>query len=170
VSDESLLFAARNRVLQLLARNAPGGSTLRVRLHRLRGVKIGEETFIGADALIETAYPHAVSIGRGVAIGIRSIIIAHFRDPLPAGRPSVRIEDDVYIGPGAIVLPNVTIGYGAVVTAASVVTKSVPPLTMVQGNPAVPVARCGVPLGMRTPLAEFYRNLRPIESSRETTG
>jgi acetyltransferase-like isoleucine patch superfamily enzyme len=157
-----LLFGARNRLLQGVARYAPGGESLRVRLHRLRGVSIGEGTFIGTDALIETSYPYLVVIGNDVAIGIRTIIIAHFRGPVPRDRPTVRIEDEVFVGPGVIVLPNVTIGYGAVVTAGSVVTRSVPPLTMVQGNPAKPVGRCGVPLGMKTPLSEFYRRLRPL--------
>jgi acetyltransferase-like isoleucine patch superfamily enzyme len=112
--------------------------------------------------LIETSYPQLVSIGNEVAIGIRSVIIAHFRGPIPRDRPSVRIEDQAFLGPGVIILPNVTVGYGAVVTAGSVVAKSVPPLTMVQGNPARPIAKCGVPLGMTTPLKEFYAKLRPL--------
>ena len=64
-------------------------------------------------------------------------------------------------------LPGVTIGRGAVVMAGSVVTRSVPPMTMVQGNPAAPVAKCGVPLGANTPLGEFYRALQPLRSRRE---
>jgi serine acetyltransferase len=52
-----------------------------------------------------------------------------------------------------------------VVTAGSVVTSSVPPLTMVQGNPARPVARCGIPLSLRTPPGEFYRRLQPLRSA-----
>jgi acetyltransferase-like isoleucine patch superfamily enzyme len=160
---EPLLSAFKNRMLQGFARYAPGAKTLRVRLHRWRGVSIGDGTFIGTDALIETSYPHLVSIGSEVAIGIRSVIIAHFRGPLPTGRPSVRIEDKAFIGPGVIILPNVTIGYGAVVTAGSVVAKSVPPMTMVQGNPARAIGKCGVPLGMTTPLKEFYRHLRPVD-------
>jgi acetyltransferase-like isoleucine patch superfamily enzyme len=166
--SEPRLLGARNRVLQAVAQHAPGATTLRVRLHRWRGVSIGDGTFIGTDALIETSYPHLVVIGANVAIGIRSIIIAHFRGPTPQ-RPTVRIEDDAFIGPGVIILPNVTIGRGAVVAAGSVVTKSVAPLTMVQGNPAQPVGRCGVALGMKTPLDEFLRKLRPIER-REDTG
>jgi acetyltransferase-like isoleucine patch superfamily enzyme len=78
-------------------------------------------------------------------------------------RVSVRIEDDVFIGPGVMIMPNVTIGAGAVIAAGSVVTRSVAPLTMVQGNPAKPIARCGLPLGMNTPIKEFYRGLTPIE-------
>jgi acetyltransferase-like isoleucine patch superfamily enzyme len=161
----------RNRALQVLALYAPGGDSTRVLLHRLRGVEIGERTWIGSDTLIEPSYPHRVVIGDRVAIGIRVLILAHFahhgrnRETSEGAldeRVSVRIEDDVFIGPGAIIMPNVTIGAGAVITAGSVVTRSVAPLTMVQGNPAKPIARCGVPLGLDTPIKEFYRRLTPI--------
>ncbi len=164
----------RNRFLQIIARFAPGATTLRPKLHRWRGVRIGEGVFIGTDALLETSRPHLVEIGDGVAIGIRATIIAHFRASTKADRAgdekkvSVRIQDDVFIGPGVIILPNVTIGHGAVVTAGSVVSRSVPPLTMVSGNPAKPMARCGVPLGMKTPLKEFYRKLKPIRGDEGT--
>ena len=169
----SAMRGALNRVLQLIARNAPGAQSLRVWLHRARGVHVGEGVFIGTDAIIETSMPHLVHIGDGVAIGIRSTIIAHFRGGLKtdaAGKPiiSVRVEEDAFLGPGVIVLPNVTIGRGAVVNAGSVVTRSVPPLTMVQGNPAKEVATCGVPLGMKTPLKEFYRQLKPIRKPGST--
>ncbi len=158
------MSGAKNRLLQLLALYAPGATTLRPRLHRWRGVSIGRDVFISTDVILETAYPGLVSIGDEVVIGIRSVIIGHFRleEDEPLQGPSVRIENQVFVGPGVFVLPNVTIGHGAVVNAGSVVTRSVPPLTMVQGNPAVPVARCGIPLGARTPLKEFYRVLRPI--------
>lgn len=165
---EGLLSGLKNRILQVLARYAPGATGLRVRLHRMRGVKIGTGVFIGTDALIETSRPWLVSIGNDVAIGIRTTIIAHFRGGIKADQKaderelSVRIEDDAFLGPGVIVLPNVTIGRGAVVTAGSVVTRSVPPMTMVQGNPAKAIARCGVPLGLKTSLKEFYRQLKPI--------
>lgn len=167
---ERPISGLRNRLLQVVALYIPGATTTRVRLHRMRGVRIGEGAFIGTAALIETSYPHLVSIGHNVNIGIRAIIIAHApMSPLPTGREneasfSVRIEDDAFIGPGAIVLANVTVGRGAVVTAGSVVTRSVPPMTMVRGNPAVAVARCGVPLGIHTPPQEFYRHLRPIRA------
>lgn len=156
-----------NRSLQIVARFSPGATTVRVWLHRLRGVHVGPGTFIGTDALIETSKPHLVYVGSRVAIGIRTVIIAHFRGPepsAPAGerRYTVRIEDEVFIGPGVIILPNVTIGRGSVVNAGSVVTRSVPPMTVVQGNPAVEVARCAIPLGLDTPLREFQRSLKPI--------
>jgi acetyltransferase-like isoleucine patch superfamily enzyme len=157
---------AWRRLLQLLALYGPGAETLRVKLHRARGVRIGEGSFIGTAVIIETAFPHLVQIGNGVDIGMRTTIVAHQQgEHADESKPSVVIEDDVFIGPGAIVLPHVTIGHGAVVNAGAVVTKAVPPLTMVSGNPAAPVARCGVPLGRRTPLREFYGRLKPIRRS-----
>ena len=157
------LRGAKNRLLQVVALYAPGAETFRVKLHRARGVRIGDGTFISTGAIIETAFPELVWIGANVLIGIRTVIIAHFRDGEPvANIPPVRIEDDVFVGPGSIVLPRVTIGQGAVVAAGSVVTQSVAPMTLVQGNPAVAVARCGVPLGVKTPYWEFQRHLRRL--------
>lgn len=165
--DETLLGGIKNRILQSLAKNAPGSTTLRVWLHRMRGVKIGQGVFIGTEALIDTSHPHKIVIGEKVSIGIRCILIAHFDNKgdalLRSRKPSLVIEDEVFIGPGAIILPNVRIGKGAVVMAGSVVTKSVPPYTMVQGNPAVPVATCGISLTRETPMWEFYKKLRPIK-------
>ena len=155
---EGILSGTKNRLLQLAARFAPGAMTLRVWLHRRRGVKLGRGVWIGYDAIIETAHPQLVSIGDGSAIGMRAMIIAHFRESR-----SVCIEQNVVIGPGAIILPNVTIGTGSVVTAGSVVTRSVPPMTVVQGNPARPVARCGVALSEGVSLREFVKRLKTLE-------
>jgi acetyltransferase-like isoleucine patch superfamily enzyme len=51
----------------------------------------------------------------------------------------IRIEDDVWLGASAIVTDGVTIGKGAVVAAGAVVTKDVPPHTVVGGVPAKPI-------------------------------
>ena len=154
---ENPLIGMKNRILHALARMGPGSTSLRVWLHRARGVKIGKGAFIGTDTIIETSQPWLVSIGDDVSISMRVTIIAHFHE-----MTKVRIEDQAFIGPGAVILPGLVIGKGAVVTAGSVVTNSVPPMTMVQGNPAVPVAKCGVPLLMGTNLSEFYLKLRPL--------
>jgi len=158
---ENILSGIRNRILQHLARILPGAMTLRVRFHRWRGVSIGSDVWIGYDSILETSHPHLIIIGNRVLISVRTTIVAHFH-----GSKGVHIEDDVWIGPGAIILPNVKIGRGAVVSAGSVVTTSVPSMTMVQGNPARPVAKCGVPLSMSTPIKEFLLNLRPVQKRR----
>src|SRR5437667_4822830 len=157
IRDERLLPGLKNRILQVLARIAPGATTVRVRLNRWRGVNIGKGVWIGYDAIIETSYPHLVTIRDRATIGIRTTIIAHNRE-----QRGVVIEEDVTLGPGVIVLPNVTIGRGAIVTAGSVVTKSVPPKTMVQGNPAQPIATVEIPFRLGISLKEFAKGLRPI--------
>ncbi|MFV0137790.1 sugar O-acetyltransferase [Streptomyces sp. HMX87] len=48
----------------------------------------------------------------------------------------VRVEDDVWIGAGALIMPGVTVGRGSLVGAGSVVTARVPPMTVVAGSPA----------------------------------
>lgn len=51
-------------------------------------------------------------------------------------RKPVKIEDDVWIAANVFVMPGVTIGRGAIVSASSVVNKSIPPFAIVSGNPA----------------------------------
>jgi acetyltransferase-like isoleucine patch superfamily enzyme len=48
----------------------------------------------------------------------------------------VTIEDDIWIGANAVILPGVTIGHHSVVAAGAVVTKDVPPHSLVAGVPA----------------------------------
>ena len=54
------------------------------------------------------------------------------------GHKEVIIEDNVWIGEQVIVLPGVQIGYGAIIGAGSLVTRNVPPNTIVTGTPAKP--------------------------------
>lgn len=82
-----------------------------------------------------------ITIGDGVFIAPKVNLITINHDPNPDnrsatyGRPIV-IEDKVWIGIGATVLPGVRIGYGSIIGANSVVTHDVPPMTIVGGNPA----------------------------------
>lgn len=154
---ENLFRGLRNRICQHLARILPGARSLRVSLHRARGVHIGKNVWIGYDVILDTSRPHLITIEDRASLSMRVTVIAHFRET-----QGVKIEQDAFIGPGVIILPNVTIGQGAVVTAGSVVTQSVPPMTVVQGNPAVPIAKCGIPLGEKVSLKDFSRRLRPL--------
>jgi serine acetyltransferase len=165
---ESLFRGFVNRVCQHFARFVPGAKSLRVALHRTRGVKIGENVWIGYDVILDTSRPFLITLEDGCVLSMRVTLLAHFREST-----GVKIEQDAFVGAGALILPNVVIGRGAVVAAGSVVTKSVPPMTMVQGNPAVPVAKCGIPMGPKTTLKEFTRSLRPItrkKASQAATG
>ncbi len=57
----------------------------------------------------------------------------------------VKIEDDVWIGMRSMILKGVTIGKGAVVASCSVVTKDVPAMTLVGGNPARIIKNIEIP-------------------------
>lgn len=59
----------------------------------------------------------------------------------PLRTAAIRLEDDVWLGARVVVLPGVTLGRGAVVAAGAVVTKDVPPLTIVGGVPAREIGR-----------------------------
>src|ERR1700751_1443100 len=98
---EEPLRGFKNRVLQHLARVLPGARTLRVALHRARGVQIGKNVWIGYDVILETSRPHLITIADGCSIGMRVSVIAHFRET--AG---VKIESDAFIGPGVLILPG----------------------------------------------------------------
>src|SRR6516225_4191278 len=127
---EGPLRGFSNRLLQHLARILPGASSLRVMLHRWRGVRVGKNVWIGYDVILDTSRPFLITLDDGCIVSMRVTVVAHFREST-----GVKIEPDAFIGPGAIILPNVVIGRGSVVTAGSVVTRSVPPMTVVQGNP-----------------------------------
>jgi acetyltransferase-like isoleucine patch superfamily enzyme len=51
-------------------------------------------------------------------------------------RSFVKIEDDCWIAANSVILAGVTVGKGSVVAAGSIVTKDVPPYSVVAGNPA----------------------------------
>lgn len=83
----------------------------------------------------EITIGNGVRIGRDVSIrdynGPHVIINDHYKNFAP-----VLICDHVWLCSGCTIMPGVTIGEGAVVAANSVVTKDVPPRTLVGGNPA----------------------------------
>lgn len=66
----------------------------------------------------------------------RSIMSSGHPTDLDLGEKPVKIDNDVWIGAGASVLRGVTLGEGAVIGTGAVVSKDVPPFTVVAGNPA----------------------------------
>lgn len=63
-----------------------------------------------------------------------------FRDMTPVHK-AIRVEEDVFIGARAVILPGVTIGRGAAIGAGTVVAKDVAPGAVVVGNPSREVRR-----------------------------
>ncbi|MDD3182479.1 MAG: DapH/DapD/GlmU-related protein [Alphaproteobacteria bacterium] len=75
-------------------------------------------------------------------------------------RDFVQIEDDVWIGFGAIILSGVSIGKGAIVAAGAVVTKDVEPYSIIAGNPARKI-------GERFSYAERARHEELLDKQKE---
>jgi acetyltransferase-like isoleucine patch superfamily enzyme len=110
---------------------------------RRSGMAIGAGTQINRDCVLDAR--GSLHIGDHVSISPEVVILTADHDHTAPGFPlrqrPVTIEDNVWIGMRALVLPGVRIGRGAVVAAGAVVTKDVDPLTVVAGIPARVVAR-----------------------------
>ncbi len=106
---------------------------------RKMGVKIGKNVDM-YDVSIDSLFPFLVEIGDNCIITGGTKILAHdaslsiFTNQYKVGR--VTIHDNVFIGMDAVIMPGVEIGPNAIIGANSVVTKTVPPNSVVAGAPA----------------------------------
>jgi acetyltransferase-like isoleucine patch superfamily enzyme len=159
--QRSLLRRVSNRGLHLLARYLPGSSSVRPFLHRLRGVQIGKEVFIGDDVYLENEHPDAVEIQDGVHISVRAIILAHTR-----GSGRIVIEKDAFIGVNTVIATSgnklLRIGEGSVIGAGVVITRDVPAHVFVANDGPKPIANVGVPLTKADTVEDFVRGLTPL--------
>ena len=127
--------------LSLVARNVP--NKLVPFFHRLRGVNLGEDTFIDKTVVIDEAYPENITIEDEVRIAAGTVLISHVKagaylreNYLPVRISKVKLCKYSFIGVNCVVMPGVTVGEGAVVVSGSVVMTNVPPYTVVCGVPA----------------------------------
>lgn len=101
-------------------------------------ISIGKDTIVGEKVTLDGR--DKLIIGDHVAVASEVMIYNSEHNIEDEGFKAitapVRIEDYVFIGPRAIILPGVTIGRGAIVGAGAVVTKDVPPFAIVGGVPA----------------------------------
>lgn len=104
-----------------------------------RNIRIGKNVFINSGCTFMDR--GGITIGDNVFIGPRVCLITENHGLAPDARQTlisnpIVLEDNVWIGAGAIVLAGVKIGENSVVGAGSIVTKDVPKNTVVAGNPA----------------------------------
>ena len=135
----------RNYILLLISMITPFNS-IRVVLNKWKGVNIGKNVYIGMFVFFDNAYPEYIYIEDKAAVNAGSMIVTHlnpyvhFENVLTASVHPVVIKEGSFIAVRSIILPGVTVGEYAMVTAGSVVSKDVEPFTIVRGNPAVKVA------------------------------
>jgi len=98
------------------------------------GVTIGSHCLFGPDVVIWDTDNHPLSRAKRHAQA--ELIPAQLISPYEANGGLIKIGKDVWICMGALILGGVTIGDGAVIAARSVVTRDVPPMTLVAGAPA----------------------------------
>lgn len=106
-----------------------------------QNIHIGDHVYLNVQCTIldcnEVRIGHHVMIGPGVHLYCAAHLLqAEARNQGWEVAKPIVIEDNVWIGGGAILLPGVRIGRNAVVGAGAVVSRSVPANTVAAGNPA----------------------------------
>lgn len=171
-SADPELVAARQRAAGLLSRynrteptDEPGRAALLTELLGSGGenavvmpvfacdyginIRLGQRAFINYNCVFLDCAPIEIGDDLQMAPAVQLYTALHpldaetRRSGLESARP-IRIGNDVWIGGGAIVLPGVTVGDRSVVAAGSVVTRDVPPDTLVAGNPARPLRQLAI--------------------------
>jgi maltose O-acetyltransferase len=113
---------------------------------RRDGLRIGRHSLVNRRCCLDARGP--IEIGDNVSVSAEVAILTtqHLPDDPGFGvvsRPVI-LEDHVWIGMRAMIMPGVRVGRGAIVAAGSVVTRDVAPLDIVGGIPARPIGRRGV--------------------------
>lgn len=132
-----------NKILQAIAKSSLLSGYMRSRVHKLRGVNFDDVStvFIGEDVLIDAISPENVTIKKGVEIAAGAKIVTHFPDTKTFSenkdyhfrfyQGEVLIEEDVFIGFNCVIAKPVTIGKKSVLGANTVITKDVPPNSII---------------------------------------
>jgi acetyltransferase-like isoleucine patch superfamily enzyme len=131
----------KNWVLERLASIAPVPSW-RAKLHRMRGVNIGKNVYVGYDVVFDRIHPELITVGDYSEIGDRCILSAHSRGSLttrqayPRTMASIKIGSGVCVNPGCIITQGVEIGDNSIIGVGSVVNRDISPNCLALGYPA----------------------------------
>ena len=140
-----IMHNVRGRQLAKIGKNTKIHPTALIREGQY--VTIGDNCLINNNCLIQAGKSDngTITLGNYVHMGVNVIILGFnhgfYTKEIPIKEQDymdapVIIEDDVWIGGGAIILAGVKIGKGAIIAAGAVVTRNVPPYTIVGGIPA----------------------------------
>lgn len=96
---------------------------------------IGDQAAFALMVMLDVMFPEKISVGRNTVIGYNTTILAHEYLIKEYRLGDVKIGSNVMIGANSTVLPGITIGDDAIVSAGTLVHKDVPPGCFVGGNP-----------------------------------
>jgi acetyltransferase-like isoleucine patch superfamily enzyme len=125
----------RNFIVIQLARYTPFLGMKNWLYRVFLGLKVGEQTSFALMVMLDVMFPEKISVGRNTVIGYNTTILAHEYLIKEYRLGPVVIGSEVMIGANSTILPGITIGDGAIVSAGTLVHKDVPPGAFVGGNP-----------------------------------
>ncbi len=133
-SVKSPLRVAFNYCIMAICRILPSLS-LKCWLLRKTGMKIGRDVSFGLESTIDVFFPELIEIGDNTIIGFNTVLLAHefLVNELRVGE--VKIGKNVTIGANCTILPGVEIGDNSIISAHSLVNRSIPPNVMAGGVP-----------------------------------
>lgn len=134
---DSFLEATRNYGLLATVRTRLRDVILllrRIYLVKVWKMDIHPFTLVSRKAVLDRTYPRGIHIGEGSAVSFDAVILSH--DHIAGKHTDTRIGKYCQVGARSIVMPGVTIGDHSVIAAGAIVTRDVPPNSIVAGNPA----------------------------------
>lgn len=105
------------------------------KIFSIKSIEIGANVIISNNVTISDNNNHPTDPRKRLAMS-KSGFYSSLWDAAHSESSPIKISDNVWIGERAIILKGVNIGEGAIIATAAVVTKDVPPFTIVAGNPA----------------------------------
>lgn len=114
----------------------------RAKFHKMRGVNLGENVYVGYDVIFDRLHPEMITVGDYAEIGDRCILSAHSRGSLttrqayPRTIAPIKIGRGVSVNPGCIITQGVEIGENSIIGIGSVVSRDISPNSLALGYPA----------------------------------
>ncbi|QOR66201.1 acyltransferase [Cytobacillus suaedae] len=129
------LKVMKNFIVIQLARYTPVLSFKNWLYRTFLKMKVGDQTSFALMVMLDIMFPEKISVGRNTVIGYNTTILAHEYLIKEYRLGDVVIGDEVMIGANSTILPGITIGNRAIVSAGTLVHKDVPEGAFVGGNP-----------------------------------